>query len=105
MIDFKTVNKIDYLIKSKMFSSTAELQVFLLVAENTALTSNEAYKIIGGDSAYMRYLLSQLKIKGLLMSVDDKSDTTKNKLRRQIYSLSSKGSSLYRRIQDGAKSE
>lgn len=105
MIDYKTVKQIDCLLKSKTFSGLTELMAFLLMAEKGSLTSNEAYKKIGAHGSYMRNVLSQMKIKGLVNSVDDKDDKNRSALVRQIYSLSSKGSSLYRRIQDGAESE
>lgn len=100
MIDYKIVKIIDELLKSKQFSGLTELLAFLLIAEDGPLTSKIICKKLNANNAYVRNLLSQMKLKDVITSVDDEQDKSKNILKRQLYSLSSKGINLYRALQD-----
>lgn len=100
MLSLEYVKQIDLLLKTKEFSGLAELLVFLALAENKRLTNNDICKNLNINAGYVRNILSQMKLKGIVDSVDDDRDTRKTSLTRQLYSLSSKGINLYRKMQN-----
>lgn len=80
------------------FTSVQEFLIFLYIAENPKTT----IKIITNENnlslSYTKKVLSVLKQKELINSVDDLTDKGNSKLKRQLYFLSQNGQNKYSQV-------
>lgn len=80
------------------FTSVQEFLIFLYIAENPKMT----IKIITNENnlslSYTKKVLSVLKQKELINSVDDLTDKGNSKLKRQLYFLSQNGQNKYSQL-------
>lgn len=85
-------------ITENSFSSLQELSVFLYIAENPSSTIKAISEEYNFQYANTKRILSALKHKELINSVDDLTDKGNSKLKRQLYFLSQNGQNKYSQL-------
>ena len=85
MSNFEKLNAILKAMRNKGIGGIMEYYVYLYIVENPNSTNKEIANATEINFSQLRNILSSLKKKGLIDSVDDKNDMTHNQLKRQLY--------------------